>query len=216
MLRGRCFFCHERIPFRYVLVEVLTSLSAIATYLRFGMTPTGGVIFALIVALIILTFIDIDWFILPDVITLPGTAIALGVAIINQFFEIFSEPIVASLWDSFYGLLFGAGALWMVAQLYLWIRKIDGLGLGDVKLLMMTGILMGPEVSIYSIFVGSVVGAVGGILTLLIQRKSIRQHYIPFGPYLAIATVMYIFSGMWVIEKFVEAMGSVIQSALPL
>lgn len=210
MLRARCHFCAQRIPFRYFLVEALTSLSAVATLLRFGITPTAFVIFVLLVALIILTFIDIDWFILPDVITLSGSLVALALATINHFFSLFTEPIVADLWGSLYGVLVGAGSLFVVAQLYLLIRKRDGLGLGDVKLLMMTGMLLGPESSLYAIFVGSILGCFGGTVSLLIQRKGISQGYIPFGPYLAGAIFLYLFTGTWVLQKFGELVGQFI------
>jgi leader peptidase (prepilin peptidase)/N-methyltransferase len=99
-------------------------------------------------------------------------------------------------------VLSGAGFLYVVAQLYLWIRKIDGLGLGDVKLLMMTGILLGLESSIYAIFIGSIIGCIGGSITLLIQKKGLSQSYIPFGPYLAVAICLYLFTGTWLLQKF--------------
>lgn len=207
LLKGRCNFCGQSIPFRYFLVEGLTSLAATATLIRFGATPTAVIIFALLVALIILTFIDIDWFILPDVITLYGSLVAFIIVVINQFFSIFTDPIVADLWGSLYGVLAGAGFLYFVAQLYLWIRKIDGLGLGDVKLLLMTGILLGAESSIYAIFVGSIIGCIGGSFILLIQKKGISQSYIPFGPYLAGAICLYLFTGTWVLQKFSQLVG---------
>jgi leader peptidase (prepilin peptidase)/N-methyltransferase len=90
------------------------------------------------------------------------------------------------------------------------IRKRDGLGLGDVKLLMMTGMLLGPESSLYAIFVGSILGCVGGTVSLLIQRKGISQGYIPFGPYLAGAIFLYLFTGTWVLQKFGELVGQFI------
>jgi len=107
-------------------------------------------------------------------------------------------------------VLAGAGFLYFVAQIYLWIRKIDGLGLGDVKLLLMTGILLGPESSIYAIFVGSMIGSICGSLILLIQKKGITKCYIPFGPYLAGAICLYIFTGTWVLQKFSQLVGQFI------
>lgn len=204
LLRGRCHFCKAKIPFRYFLVEALTTGAAVGVVASFGLTPTSFVIFTLIAALIVLTFIDIDWFILPDLITLSGSVIALVIVTINHFFHLFSYPIAPDLWEGLYGLLGGAGVLWLVAKIHLWIRNIDGLGLGDVKLLMMTGILLGPQSAIYSIFVGSVLGAIIGSLSLLVQRKGFRHNYIPFGPYLAAATVLYLFSSTWILEKFGE------------
>jgi leader peptidase (prepilin peptidase)/N-methyltransferase len=200
-LRGVCNFCQGSIPFRYFLVEALTSVGAVLTVLHFGLTPTSVVIFALLCALIVLTFIDIDWFILPDLITLPGSLIAVLLVALNQFLGIFDYPIASNLWESLWGFVAGAGVIWLIAKIYLLIRKIDGLGLGDVKLLMLTGILMGPSASIYSLFVGSTLGAVIGTLILWIQRKGLK-HYIPFGPYLAFASVLYIFTDSLLLTLF--------------
>lgn len=213
VLRGKCHFCKTKIPFRYFLVEALTVASAVGVVLFFGLTPTSFVIFALIAALIVLTFIDIDWFILPDLITLTGSLIALVIVAINHFFHLFTYPISADLWEALYGLLAGAGVLWLVAKIHFWIRKIDGLGLGDVKLLMLTGILLGPQSSFYAIFVGSLLGAVIGSASLLLQRKGLRHNYIPFGPYLAAATVLYLFSSTWLLEKFGELVGYLLLSS---
>ena len=204
ILRGKCHFCQKKIPFRYFLVEVLSAASAVGVVSHFGLTASSFVIFILLAALIVLTFIDIDWFILPDVITLPGSFIALCIVASNHFLHLFTYPISPDLWEAFYGFLVGAGGLWLVAKVYFFVRNVDGLGLGDVKLLMLVGILLGSQGAICAIFVGSLLGAIVGSITMLVQRKRLRHYYIPFGPYLAVATVLYIFSSNWVLEKFGE------------
>lgn len=213
LLRGRCHFCEAKIPFRYFLVEALTAVSAVCVVSTFGLTPTSFVIFALIAALIVLTFIDIDWFILPDLITLPGSLIALVIVAINHFFHLFSYPIAPDLWEAFYGFMAGAGVIWCIAKIYLWIRHIDGLGLGDVKLLMLIGILLGPQAAFYAIFVGSIFGAIIGSGSLLLQGKGFRHSYIPFGPYLAFATVLYLFTSTWLLQKLGELVGYLLFSS---
>ncbi len=194
ILKGRCGLCQHQIPFRYPLVEALTGLMAALTLVHFGATPTGAVIFIFICALIVISFIDYDFYIIPNIISLPGTVIGVGLAGINHFFKVFASPIVPSLYGSFWGIALGAGFLWLVAEVYLRLRKLEGLGMGDVKLLAMTGALFGTGGAFYTIFIGSLLGSICGLALIIITGRKASQH-IPFGPYLAIATVLYIFTG---------------------
>ncbi len=202
-LKGRCAFCKSSISIRYPMVEIITALTSLYLFSLFGLTPTAVLLFIFCAALIVITFIDYDYYIIPNVISLPGTAIAFGIAILNQFTHIFNSPIVPGIVPSLWGIAIGAGFLWIVAEFYLRVRKIEGLGMGDVKLLAMTGALLGPEGAFYTIFVGSVLGSVGGISLIILTRRKASQH-IPFGPYLVAATLMYIFTGNMIIEWWVR------------
>ena len=164
------------------------------TFNLFGLTATGFVIYALTCSLIVIAFIDFDYYIIPNVISLPGTAIAAGIAVINEFTHIFSDPIVPGVIPALWGFLMGAGFLWIVAEFYLRIRKMEGLGMGDVKLLAMVGVLLGPTGAFYTISLGSLLGSIGSIILIVFTRRKASQH-IPFGPYLVTATLLYIYSG---------------------
>jgi leader peptidase (prepilin peptidase)/N-methyltransferase len=194
MLRGKCAFCSHTIPFRYPLVEALTGIFAGLTFVIFGANLTGLVIFIFVCSLIVISFIDYDFYIIPNVISLPGTAIGFGLAVMNEFFGVFKAPVVPGVIDSIIGIALGAGFLWFIAEVYLRVRKIEGLGMGDVKLLAMTGALFGASGAFYTIFLGSLVGSICGIGLILLTGRKASQH-IPFGPYLAIATLIYIFTG---------------------
>ncbi|MCB0310275.1 MAG: prepilin peptidase [Bdellovibrionales bacterium] len=194
ILRGRCANCSARISVRYPLVELLSAASAFGAYFTFGPTLSALVIYIFLCALIVISFIDIDYYIIPNVISLPGTLIGISIAVLNQFSALFKYPIVPGILDSLLGILAGAGFLLLISEGYFRLRKREGLGMGDVKLLAMVGALFGVAGSLYTIFVGSVLGSVLGILFIVLGGKKFSQH-LPFGPYLALGTVLYIFAG---------------------
>ncbi len=202
-LRGKCYFCKNPIPARYPTVELFTGLVALLCYVKFGINPTGILLFIFSCMLIVITVIDYDYYIIPNVISIPGMFIALGIGVINHFFHIFNFPIVAGIQESLIGLFSGSLFLFLIAEFYLRVRKIEGLGMGDVKLLALTGALLGYESSIYTIFAGSLLGSVIGVLLILIKGRNFN-HAIPFGPFLALACMIYVFISPNAIEKTIE------------
>ncbi len=194
LLRGKCAYCKHPISARYPVVELMAAFSSYLSFTWYGPTLTGLVVFFFCCALIVISFIDYDYYIIPNVISLPGVVVGFAIAVINQFFHLFSYPIVASISGSLYGLLLGGGFLFAVSELYLRVRRKEGLGMGDVKLLAMTGVLFGPEASLYTIFVGSLLGSVLGIGLVIFGGRKMSQQ-LPFGPYLALGTFIYLFWG---------------------
>jgi leader peptidase (prepilin peptidase)/N-methyltransferase len=193
-LGGRCAFCKQGIPMRYPLVELLSASCAFLSVTTYDYTPTALLVYLFSCALIVITFIDYDYFIIPNLITYPGTIVGICVAAINQWHPSFNMPVVEDLWMSFFGILAGGGFLFLVSEVYLRVRKIDGLGMGDVKLLTMTGALFGPECALFTIFMGSLIGSIGGLLLIGIKGRTMSQH-LPFGPSLALGTMLYLFFG---------------------
>lgn len=202
-LRGKCGFCKEKISGRYPLIEFLTAVLAYASYTTFGPTPTGFVAFAFCCALLVISFIDYDIYIIPNVITYPATVLGILAGIVNEFFDVFAPPVVPGVKMSFYGILAGAGFLLLISEGYFRLRKKQGLGLGDVKLLAMTGAFFGPEASLYTIFMGSLLGSVIGLLLIFLGGRRM-SHYLPFGPYLAFATLLYIFTNTKLMSLFFQ------------
>ncbi len=198
LLRGRCSYCEARISFRYPLVELLSAGNAYLSFTMFPL-PTAVVVFTFVSMLIVISFIDIDYYIIPNVITYPGFLICVLLAAINHFIPTFTPPVVDGLMSCLFGILGGAGVLLLISEIYTFLRKKQGLGLGDVKLLALTGALFGAEASIYTIFIGSLVGSVAGIALLILSRLTNGRwnltYYLPFGPYLAVANALYIFTG---------------------
>ena len=207
LLRGRCRHCRHPISARYPAVELLSALMAWLSWYSWGLTPTGVLVYLFCCALIVISFIDYDYYIIPNVISLPGTALGLVVALLNQFTGFFGRPVVPDLAGGLLGILIGAGFLLLVSEVYLRIRKREGLGMGDVKLLAMTGAFFGMEASIYTIFVGSLLGSVLGIAFIVFRGRTL-SHQLPFGPYLALGTVLYLFGGDHLFVAGIDWLGS--------
>lgn len=192
LLRGRCYFCKTSISVRYPLVELASTALAVLSVDRFGLSAAALVTFLVCAAFLVIALIDYDWYIIPNIISYPGAAIGFVLIAINSFYSFLPAPYVANIQDALLGIVCGAGFLWLVSVLYLRLRKQEGLGLGDVKLLVMVGVLFGPGGAFFTIFVGSVLGTLGGILMILVRGRSMA-HPLPFGPFLLLATVFYIF-----------------------
>ncbi len=189
-LKGKCAHCSKPIPSRYIVVELLSILFAVLSLEKFGPTPTALLAYLICATLIVLSFIDLDYFILPNVITYPCIIIGVILSTINGFYPIFSDPFNQGLVDAFAGIAVGGGTLWLVSSLYELIRQRQGLGFGDVKLLALVGAFLGWRGAFFTIFFGSILGCVLGVGQLLFQRKGLAQP-IPFGPYLAGGTLLY-------------------------
>jgi leader peptidase (prepilin peptidase)/N-methyltransferase len=197
VLRGRCRFCKERISFRYPVVEILTGLFALVTFLKYGITLEALIYYVFVSALIVITFIDIDHQIIPDIITLPGIPLF--------FLASFALPGITYI-DSIIGVFAGGGSLFLVAWIYHLVTKKEGMGGGDIKLLAMIGALIGWQGVLFTIFVASAVGTISGILVMLKARKSMKLA-IPFGPFLAIGGIAYIFIGPQLIYWYFNILG---------
>jgi leader peptidase (prepilin peptidase)/N-methyltransferase len=197
VLRGRCRFCKEKISFRYPVVEILSGLFALVTYLKYGLSLEALIYYVFVSALIVITFIDIDHQIIPDIITLPGIPLF--------FIAGFAMPGITYI-DSIIGILAGGGSLFLVAWIYHLVTKKEGMGGGDIKLLAMIGALIGWQGVLFTIFVASAVGTVSGILVMLKARKSMKLA-IPFGPFLAIGGIAYIFIGPQLISWYFSVLG---------
>jgi leader peptidase (prepilin peptidase)/N-methyltransferase len=192
ILRGRCRFCKEPISLRYPVVEILCGLFALIALIKYGLTLEALIYFVFIAALLVITFIDIDHQIIPDVITLPGIPIF--------FIASFALPDIRYT-ESLLGILIGGGSLLLVAWTYNLITKKEGMGGGDIKLLAMIGAVIGWKGVLFTIFVASAVGTISGMLVMLKTGKG-RKLAIPFGPFLAIGGIAYIFFGPQLIHWY--------------
>ncbi|RJQ78573.1 MAG: prepilin peptidase [Desulfobacteraceae bacterium] len=196
-LRGRCRTCHSAISPRYPIVELLTGSFALAIWLRFGThPPTAAVYFVFIAALLVITFIDIDHRIIPDVISLP--AIPAGLAL-----SFFLPPV--SWLDSLLGIVVGGGSLFIVAWGYHLLTGKEGMGGGDIKLLAMIGAFIGWQGVLFTIMASSFTGTAVGLAVMLRARKDMKMA-VPFGPFLAIGAILYLFFGPrwieWYLHRF--------------
>ena len=184
-LKGRCRQCRTKIPLRYPMVELLAGLLALGTYLRFGQPIESLVYFLFFAVLVVVTFIDLDHRIIPDIITLPGIPICFAASFALS--EITYK-------ESLLGIVIGGGSLFLVAWTYSIITKKEGMGGGDIKLLAMMGAIVGWKGVLFTIFVASLAGTLAGLAVMLQTRKDMKLA-VPFGPFLSIGCIAYIFFG---------------------
>ncbi|PWU18006.1 MAG: prepilin peptidase, partial [Bdellovibrio sp.] len=185
VLRGRCRKCGARFSFRYWVVEFLTAVLFSLAFLKLGWTFSLLETLIFFFGLVVVTFIDFDHYLLPDVFTLPGTALGILGSFLNP-----QRTVI----DSALGAFFGAGFLWSLAYLYALIRKEEGLGMGDVKLLAWIGAVLGWSAIPFVILTSSLSGSVVGLAVAYRQKKGLKT-MIPYGPYLAFGAVLYRLAG---------------------
>lgn len=189
---GKCRGCKEKIPLQYPLVEILSLFLALVSLFCYGLSLTAVVTYALAITLLTISFIDLEFKIIPNVISFPGMAFGLLLGIISQYTRAFSYPITQSALDSLLGFLIGGGSFYLIGLLYYFFTKRVGIGGGDIKLLAMTGAILGISSVYTTIFVGSLVGAVVGIALVAISGGG-RHTEIPFGPWLSLGALFYMF-----------------------
>lgn len=209
LLGGKCADCKSEISPVYPFVEILSGLLLLLTVYRFGITLQTLFYALFIFSLLVITFIDLEHMIIPNIISLPGIVVGLifnalitdwpysrelieGAATsLGGFFGLLNE---IPLLNSVFGAVLGGGVLLLIAFVYEVIRKREGMGMGDVKLLAMIGAFIGVQGVVFVIFLSSVLGTVVGISIILYKRGDFK-YALPFGPFLSIASVIYVFTG---------------------
>lgn len=207
LLKGRCRNCKTTISPRYFLVELVTGLLFASLMFKFGLSFDFFIFVMFTCILIIVTFIDFEHFLIPDVLVLPGIVLGLVTSTKNSllanfsalFFDV-SYPFSAFL-NSLTGALFGFLSLLFVAVVGKLLFKKEAMGGGDLKLLAMMGAFLGCRNVFLTIFISSLVGSVVGIALILLKRKR-RMEYIPYGPYLALGGIISVFWGNIIISRF--------------
>lgn len=211
MLGGKCRACKEPISPRYPAVELLHALLWVLVFWQIGFTPFLPVGLIFVSVLVALMFIDAEHMILPNVITYPFFVFAILVRIIfpiafgPQYFSDMSYwPATAlvgypdwlvSLACGLVGALAGGGSLWLVGELWKRLRGVDAMGLGDVKMMLGFGAILGWRLSFLAIFFGAFAGAVIGSIFVARQKDKDMQAQIPFGIFLGIGSILALFFG---------------------
>jgi len=185
LLKGKCRYCKRPISIQYPVVEGITALSSLFLIMRFGPSLSFLFYFAFIAALIVITVIDLYYQIIPDVISLPGVGVGLLASLL--------VPEI-TFWNSLIGILLGGGSLFLVATLYQWLFKREGMGGGDVKFLAMIGAFLGWKAVILTILLSSLIGSITGIFIMVLKGKD-SKYAIPFGPFLSLGAVISLFYG---------------------
>ncbi len=199
-LGGKCSMCREQIGWVYPVVEVLTAVLCFALFSKYGLSLiflVNTVFFSLLLALI---FVDLYARILPNSLTLGGMVFGFLTSPLQskEFFLADASlsglsSLMAQYLQSLLGAFVGSGLLWLVAKLYLKIRRREGMGFGDIKMMAMVGVFLGWHYALLTIFLGSFLGALVGSAFILVFRKGIRYE-LPFGTFLGIGAIV---STLW-------------------
>jgi len=199
LLRARCAHCGVRISPRYPLVEALTGALALLLFRRYGWHTQLLVEFFFVSLLVIITFIDLDTLMIPDVLSLSGIAVGFAASFIS---------VRLSWLDSLLGILLGGGFFYLIAIGYHYFRHQEGLGGGDIKLLAMIGAFLGLPGAMFTVLAASIVGTCVGLIMMRRSRKGMAT-MLPFGPFLSLGAVCYVFWGEQFFSwYFTEFLGS--------
>jgi len=217
-LRGKCRSCKAEFSGRYLIVEALTgALFMTAWYMvvvlgaQFEAFDVSLVRFAIYAAfcfvMVVITFIDLDHQLILNKVTIPSIVVfyALGVLLPER-----------SWYDGLIGIVIGYGVPWLIGEIYFRLRGREGLGLGDAMLLGLVGALLGWKGVVVSLFGGSIIGTVITVIGLVVMRKpkpattddkpdgeegeddGVLKQELPFGPFLAMAAVFWLFAEPWI------------------
>jgi leader peptidase (prepilin peptidase)/N-methyltransferase len=202
-LLGRCRGCRERISPRYFFIELLTASLALALYDQFGLSLAFLVSFIFVAALIVISFIDLDVRIVPDVISLPGIVAGLLFSVVARYF--ISDPfeLIPSPLSALIGVVVGGGFLLALAWGYEAFTGVEGMGGGDIKLLAMIGAFLGWTAIPFTLFFASLTGSVIG-LGLMIGKGVGRRFALPFAPFLCLGALLYLLFGQNLIQFYLN------------
>jgi leader peptidase (prepilin peptidase)/N-methyltransferase len=206
LLGGKCRHCGRRISLRYPTVELLTGLLWFFFVWQGGLGVPAIKMCVFSAMLVALLFSDLEKRILPDELTLGGTLIGLAFA---PFAPLYDESSMGLLWlagielsgrtlslvQAAIGAAVPAFFLWGGGWLYLKIRKREGLGFGDVKLMVMIGAFLGLQATLATLLAGSIAGSVISLLYIWIAKKDASQYQLPFGTFLGAAAIAVAMAG---------------------
>jgi len=192
LLRGRCRFCGSPISYIYPLVEFITAFFFSITYLWHGLSLQLLIDLLFICLLILFLFIDLFHQILPNSLTISGLIVGFG-------FSFFNKRI--NWWESLAGILLGGGILLGISLFYYYVKKIEGMGMGDVKMMAMVGAFLGWKLGLLTIILGSFLGALIGILSIIKSKEGLMKR-LPFGTFLSLAALISLFFGQQLIYYY--------------
>lgn len=188
ILKGKCRYCSESISVRYPIVELLSALLAVSLLYRFGPGVRYIIYYVWACTLLVITFIDLDYQIIPDRLSLGG--IVIGILALRWLDVGYKDALI--------GLALGIGMLLAIIYGYYLLTKRQGMGGGDVKLLGMIGVFTGWQGVLFTVFMSSFIGTLIGIPWVYIQKGTLKSA-IPFGPFLCLGALIYVLWGEQII-----------------
>lgn len=195
ILRGRCRDCKSKISLRYPAVEALNAAVYVWLYFHYGLSVELAMAATFSSALLAIIFIDLEHMIIPDVITLPGIALALGYSLTSAGM---------GMLPSLLGAVVGGGSLYAIALLGDWLFKKESMGGGDIKMAAALGALLGWKNVLLVFFVSALIGLLVSIVVMVFSAKFRRERMLPFGPFLALAGFFAMIYGERTIKLYTD------------
>ncbi len=213
LLRAKCRQCKAPISWQYPLVEAITGILFLLVFLKFGFTLASPIYMILVAALVLVTFVDLTDWTIPNEVTFPGMPLGIVCALVAMMVPesglLLDDPIMAIA-----GLFAGGGLLYGLDMVSLLVLKKRGMGFGDVKLLAMLGAFFGLWGVFLIIILASFSGSAIGIPLIMAGRKqtSVSEdnekenigHYLPFGPCIVLGGIVYLFYGPQIIQTYLS------------
>ena len=187
VLFGKCSFCKKKIHFQYPLVELLTAFVFLFSYTQYGLSLDALLFCIFLSGLIIIFFTDLNEYLILDIITLPLTLLGLIISVITL------SPLQISAYESVLGLVVGFLSFYLIRWFFLKFKKIEAMGFGDVKLMMMIGSWLGIKSILFVMLVSSVVALLVAVPLTIIKKD--KKYPIPYGCFITLASFLYIFLG---------------------
>lgn len=190
-LRGKCKHCGEKISIKYPMIEILTGILFLLTYMKYDLSIHFIKYSIFFSFLIIIFIIDLNTQDVYAITTVPGIALGIVFSIIEK--TLYSAP----LWN----YILGAGIAGGIIVLIVYV--IGGMGEGDIEIAVFCGIFIGWKYSILMIILSFIIGAIIGV-TLIIFKKKSKKDYIPFGPFIALSSFIVVFYGSYILNYYLN------------
>ena len=190
LLNGKCRKCRKPISLKYFIIELITGIGFLLIYLNFNNYLTIIFLSVLFLLYLIIFFIDLKHFIIPDGLNFG----IMALAIFKNFLPNFNASFIHDINQSIIGGIVGYLSIWIIIYLYRVIKKIEGMGLGDAKLMTGIGLLFGWQSIPFVLFISAVLGLVFATPSLITKKKNLRSK-IPFGPFIITACFIYFLYG---------------------
>lgn len=210
LLQAKCRNCDEPISWQYPLVEGITAVLFLLVFLQFDFTLATAVYMLVAASLVMVTFVDLTDWTIPDEVTYPGIVLGVACAILASFYDA-SGLRLDSITSSIAGLVVGGGMLWGLDLFALAVFKKPGMGFGDVKLMAMLGAFFGFANTILIITLAAFIGCALGVPMLIRERLKGGEpgsgFYMPFGPFICVAGIIAMLRGPELISMYLRYMG---------
>jgi len=185
ILNGKCRFCNKKISLQYFIVELISGVGFLFIFLSYSNYYSIGILTILLLIYLLIFFIDLRHFFIPEFLNY-GIII---IAFLKNFLPDMNLPLIQNIYPSILGGVIGFGSIWLINFFYKVIRKKEGIGLGDAKLMAGMGLLFGWNSIPIILLVAAIIGLFIALILLIIKKKKIYK--IPFAPYIIISGLIF-------------------------